>query len=345
MDALTGRLDKRELFEDGSNPSWLALDPSRSYLYAANEVSDFDAAGDGAVTAYAVERTSGRLKRLNTVSSEGAGPAHLSVHPSGKYVFVANYYGGVFAALPVLSNGRLGAASDVKRDTGAVGPARAANAPPGTFAISGHDRTHAHMIEADPAGKFVLGSDLGMDRIHIWRFNIEAGTLNAAGGSEEGVPAGDGPRHFVFHPNGRWLYSLQEEGSTLIFFDYDATAGRLTKMQQLSTLPQGFRGTNYTSEVRISRDGKFLYAANRLHDSIAWFSVGRDGTLALMGETWTRGDYPRSFTIDPSGNFLFSCNQRSDSITCFRIDRETGDLRFTGQYTPVGTPSIMVFLS
>jgi 6-phosphogluconolactonase (cycloisomerase 2 family) len=316
MDASTGRLEKRALFEDGSNPSWLALNPSRSYLYVANEVSDFDAAGDGAVTAYAVERTSGRLTRLNTVSSEGAGPAHLSAHPSGKYVFVANYYGGVFAVLPVLSDDRLGAASDVKRDMGAVGPPHAASAPTGSFAISGH--AHAHMIEVDPSGKFVLGSDLGTDRIHIWKFNMEAGALEAAGGSEGLAPAGDGPRHFVFHPNGRCLYSLQEEGSNLIVFDYDATAGKLTKKQQLSTLPHEFSGTNYTSEIRISPDGKFLYAANRLHDSIACFSVGRDGTLALMGETWTRGDYPRSFTIDPSGRFLFSCNQWSDAITCFR---------------------------
>ena len=344
MDPATGILEKRSAFEDGSNPSWLALHPSRAYLYAANEISTFDASGSGAVTAYAIEPTSGRLKRLNTVSSQGAGPAHLSVHPSGKYVFVANYYGGAFAVLPILADGRLGTATDVKRDTADVGPLHARSAPAGSFAISGHDRTHAHMIEADPAGKFVLGSDLGMDRIHIWKFNMPAGTLDPVGTSAA-VPAGDGPRHFVFHPNGRWLYSLQEEGSTLILFDYDATAGVLKMRQQVSTLPAGFAGTNFTSEVRISRDGRFLYAANRLHDSIAFFSIDSSGMLTLAGETWTRGDYPRSFTIDPSGNFLFSCNQRSDAITCFRVDRETGDLKFTGNYTPVGTPSIVVFLT
>lgn len=344
MDRATGTLEKREVFEDGTNPSWLALDPSARYLYAANEISNFDGAGDGAVTAYTIERASGRLRKLNTVSSQGAGPAHLSVHPSGKYVFAANYYGGTFAVLPVLSDGRLGAASDVKRDSGAVGSPHAASAPMGSFAISGHERTHAHMIEADPAGKFVLGSDLATDRIHIWKFDSKAGRLDASGGSDAVAPAGDGPRHFAFHPNGRWLYSLQEEGSTLMLFDYDATAGKLIKRQQLSTLPQGFAGTNYTSEVRVSGDGKFVYAGNRLHDSIACFKVGLDGTLSLVGETWTRGDYPRSFTVDPSGNFLFSCNQRSDAITCFRVDRTTGDLKFTGQYTAVGTPSIVVFL-
>jgi len=343
MDPATGELAKRELFEDPLNPSWLAFHPSRNFLYAANEISDFEGTQSGAVTAYGVDRLSGRLTRLNTVSSQGAGPAHLSVHPSGKFVFVANYHGGSFAVLAAGSDGRLRAASDVKRDTGPIGPVHAASAPPGSFAISGHDRTHAHMIEADPAGKFVLGSDLGMDRIHIWKFNPEVGTLESNGASAA-VPPGDGPRHFVFHPNGRWLYSLQEEGSTLIVFDYDAASGTLTQKQQISSLPPGFAGTNFTSEVRVSRDGKFLYAGNRLHDSIAWFSIGPEGTLKFAGETWTRGDYPRSFTIDPTGNFLYSCNQRSDAVTVFRVNRETGELAFMGQYVPVGTPSIIVFL-
>jgi 6-phosphogluconolactonase (cycloisomerase 2 family) len=345
MDPSTGLLTPRELFEDESNPSCLALHPSKSYLYAANEISNFEGTQSGAVAAYAIDRASGRLNRLNTVSSRGAGPAHLSVHPSGKYVLVANYHGGTFAVLRVLADGRLGTATDVKRDTGPIGPLQAASAPKGSFAISGHDRTHAHMIEADPAGKFVLGTDLGMDKIMVWKFNVEAGTLTPADKSPATVPSGDGPRHFVFHPNGRWLYSLQEEASTLILFDYDPVTGGLTRKQQLSSLPPGFAGTNFTSEVRISADGKFLYAANRLHDSIAFFSIGASGTLTFAGETWTRGDYPRSFTIDPTGDFLYCCNQRGDAVTCFRVNRRTGDLTFTNQYTPVGTPSIIVFLS
>jgi 6-phosphogluconolactonase (cycloisomerase 2 family) len=343
MDPDTGMLANPELFEDESNPAWLAIHPSQKYLYAANEISNFDGARSGAVTAYAIDRASGRLQRINRVSSQGAGPAHLSVHPSGKYVFVANYAGGAFAVLKVLAEGGLGAATDVKRDTGPTGPLHAASAPPGSFAVSGHDRAHAHMIESDQAGKFVLGSDLGMDRIFIWKFNAETGTLDPTGSAPAVVPAGDGPRHFVFHPNGRWLYSLQEEASTLIQFDYDSGTGALTMKQQLSSLPPGFTGTSFASEVRISRDGKFLYAANRLHDSIAFFSIGPSGALAYAGETWTRGDYPRSFTIDPSGNFLYSCNQRSDAITCFRVNRRTGDLTFTGKYTPLGTPAIIVF--
>ena len=159
------------------------------------------------------------------------------------------------------------------------------------------------------------------------------------------LPAGDGPRHFAFHPNGRWLYSLQEEGSTLVTFDYDPTRGKLTLKQTISSLPKGFAGTNFTSEVLVSPDGRFVYAADRLHDSIAFFSIGDTGALTFAGEEWTRGDYPRSFNIDPAGNFLYSCNQRADAIACFRINRQTGGLTFTGQYTPVGTPAIIIFLS
>ncbi len=256
-------------------------------------------------------------------------------------MFVANYAGGTFAVFPVQSDGRLGHASDVKQDTGNVGPIHAASAPPGSFAISGHDHPHAHMIESDPSGNFVFGADLGLDLIQIWKFDSVSGTLTP--NATASVPPGDGPRHFVFHPNRRWFYSLQEEGSTLMLFDFDPASGHLTARQTLSSLPPGCAGTNFPSEVRISPDARFLYCANRLHDSIACFSIGATGTLKFAGDTWTRGDYPRSFTIDPTGNFLYSCNQHSDVITTFRINRQTGELTFTGQYTPVGTPSMLTF--
>jgi 6-phosphogluconolactonase len=345
MNPSTGALSQREVFPNGSNPSWLAFDPSRTHLYAANETKTFEGANSGSVSAYSIDRSSGRLTLLNTVSSHGAGPAHLSVHPSGKYVLVANYFGGTVAVLPIISNGSLGQATDVKQDEGQVGPTRAKSAPPGSFAISGHDHTHAHMVHADPSGKFVMSSDLGMDRIFVWKFDVESGKLSPNDPASVTFPPGDGPRHFIFHPNGRWFYSLQEEASTLVSFDYDAAAGRLAEKQTISSLPKGFAGTNFTSEIRISPDGRFVYAGNRLHDSIAYFSIGKTGTLTFGGEAWTRGDYPRSFTIDPTGNFLYSCNQRGDAVTTFRIDRKTGGLTFTGQYTPVGTPSIIVFLT
>jgi 6-phosphogluconolactonase (cycloisomerase 2 family) len=345
MDPSTGTLTLREVFASDANPSWLAFDPSRTHLYAANETDTYQGASSGSVSAYSIDRSSGRLTPLNTVSSQGAGPAHLSVHPSGKYVLVANYAGGTVAVLPIRPDGSLGPATDVKHDAGPVGPVRAASAPPGSFAISGHERPHAHMVQSDPSGRFVLSADLAMDQILIWKFDAGKGTLSPNNPASAPVPPGDGPRHFTFHQNGRWMYSLQEEASTLIAFDYDAARGSLTAKQTISSLPKGFRGTNFTSEVMISADGRFLYAANRLHDSIAWFSIGPSGTLTFAGEEWTRGDYPRSFNIDPSGNFLYTCNQRADAIAAFRVNRQSGALTFTGQYTDVGTPAIVIFLA
>jgi 6-phosphogluconolactonase len=345
MDPSTGTLSERELFADDSNPSWLAFNPARTHLYAANETLTFRGRNCGSVSAFSITRPSGHLTLLGTVSSGGAGPAHLSVHPSGKYVLVANYEGGSVAVLPIGSNGGLGPATDVKEDLGKVGPTLATSAPPGSFAISGHDRPHAHMIHSDPAGRFVLASDLGLDQILTWKFDVQKGTLSPNTPGGVALPPGDGPRHFAFHPNGQWLYSLQEEGSTLVVFDYDSTGGVLAAKQTISTLPAGFAGTNFTSEVMVSSDGRFVYAANRLHDTIAVFSVGPAGVLTYSGEVSTEGDYSRSFNIDPTGSFLYACNQRSDAITAFRVNRQTGSLTFTGRYTAVGTPAAIIFLT
>jgi 6-phosphogluconolactonase (cycloisomerase 2 family) len=200
------------------------------------------------------------------------------------------------------------------------------------------------MIQADPAGRFVMHADLGLDRIFVWRFDQERGVLTPSDPAAVALPPGDGPRHFHFHPNGRWFYSIQEEGSTIALFDFDGTAGRLTPRQTISTLPPGFAGSNFCSEILVSADGRFVYAGNRLHDSIGIFSVGGGGELTYVGEQWTRGNYPRSFNFDPTGRFLYCCNQRGDNIAVFAVDRTTGDLAFTGHYAPVGNPSIIVFL-
>jgi 6-phosphogluconolactonase len=335
---VTGALRLRETFRNHLNPSWLSIDASGSHLYSANQLRP------GSVSAFALERPSGRLTLLNTQGAQGAGPAHMSIHPSGKYVFVANYGDGSVAVLPIGPGGELGISTDVKPSLGAAGPVHAASGPPGSFAVSGHDRQHAHMIQSDPGGRFVLSTDLGTDQILVWRFDPGAGQLVPNDPPFVKLPEGDGPRHFAFHPNGRWLYSLQEESSTMAVFDYDSANGKLTAKQKVSTLPKGFGGTDFTSEVAVSSDGRFVYAANRLHDSIAWFGVGRDGTLTWLGEAWTRGDYPCHFAIEPGGRFLYSCNQRSDAVTGFSINRKTGALTFTGHYTPVPSPTVIAFL-
>ncbi len=344
VDRAGGALTPAGIVEMGTSPSCLALNAAGTRLYSANETDRVGDDKQGSVSAFAVNRSDGSLKLLNTVRSGGAGPTYVSVHPAGRHLLVANYFGGSVSVLPIQTDGRLGEATDVKVDAGPVGPTRAAHAPPGSFAFSGHDRTHAHMIQADPSGRFVLHVDLGLDRIYVWKFDDQRGTLAPNDPPSVALPPGDGPRHFHFHPNGRWFYSIQEEGSTLALFDYDGASGRLSPRQTVSTLPPGFAGSNFCSEVLVSADGRFVYAGNRLHDSIGIFAVGSDGALTFVGEEWTRGNYPRSFAFDPSGRFLYCCNQRGDTVAVFRVDGGSGALTFSGHYQPVGNPSMIVFL-
>lgn len=339
----TGALTPAGIFELGTSPSCLTLDASKTHLYSANETDRVGDDNEGTVSAFAISPETNQLTLLNTVRSGGAGPTNVSVHPAGKFLLVANYFGGSVAVLPILADGRLGDATDIKTDTGKLGSTTAINAPPGSFAFSGHDRTHAHMIQADASGRFVLHVDLGLDQIFVWKFDDQNGLLTPNEPHNVSLPAGDGPRHFYFHPNGRWLYSIQEEGSTTVFFDYDGDTGRLVSRQSLSTLPVGFAGSNFCSEILVSGDGQFVYVGNRLHDSIGIFSIGKNGELKYVGEEWTRGNYPRSFSIEPTGKFLYCCNQRADNVTVFQVNRETGELKFTGKYTPVGNPSCIVF--
>ena len=328
----------------GTSPSCLAVNASGTRLYSTNETDRVGDNKEGSVSAFAIDPKNGNLKQLNTVRSGGAGPTYASVHPSEKYLLVANYFGGSVSVLPILSDGRLGEPTDVKVDVGQIGPTKATNAPKGSFAISGHDRTHAHMIQSDPSGRFVMHVDLGLDKIYIWKFDQSKGVLIANKPAYVSLPPGDGPRHFHFHPNGKWFYSIQEEGSTIALFDYDANAGQLKVRQTIGTLPEGFLGSNFCSEILVSNDGKFVYGGNRLYDTIAIFAVEKDGRLRRIGEEWTRGNYPRSFSFDPTGKFLYCCNQRTDSVAIFRVNRETGRLQFTGKFAAVGNPSHIVFL-
>ncbi len=344
VDRETGALTPAGIHEMGTSPSALVLNADRTRLYSANETERLGDDEAGSVSAFAVDPEDGHLTLLNSVNSGGKGPAHLSIHPSGRFVLVANYFGGSVAVLPIEDDGSLGEATDVKQDEGHVGPTTATNAPPGSFAFSGHDQVHAHMIEADPTGRFVLHVDLGQDRIYSWKFDADNGRLLANDPPFVSLPPGDGPRHFAFHPNERWLYSLQEEGSTVVLFDWNGETGRLEARQTISSLPPGYAGSNFCSGILVSSDGRFVYAGNRLHDSIGIFAIDPEtGELSHVADEWTRGNYPRSFQFDPTSRFLYVCNQRADHVTVFRVNREEGTLAFTGHFTPVGNPSIIVF--
>ena len=343
LDHETGALLDSKLAVESANPSWLALHPSGKFLYTVNEVSNFEGES-GAVSAFAIDRSNGSLQALNEVSSQGRDPAYMSLDHAGKYAFIANYGAGSITVLPIREDGSLGAPTDTRQDTGSVGSNTPTSAPRGSFANSGHDAPHAHCIIPSPDDRFVLQTDLGQDRIYVYKFDSVRGKLTPANIPFISVPTGDGPRHLAFHPNHHWLYSIQEEGSTIQYFHFDPETGALQEQQKISTLPDGFAGTNFTSEIVIAKDGRFLYGGNRLHDTVAAFSIAGDGRLKHIGEISTLGDYPRHVAIEPSGNFLYSANQRSDSITCYRINRETGMPVFTGQYLALGSPACIVFL-
>jgi 6-phosphogluconolactonase (cycloisomerase 2 family) len=248
----------------------------------------------GTVSALAIDPASGDLTLLNTVSSGGAGPTYVSLHPSEKYLLVANYFGGSVAVLPIQEDGKLQNATHIVADQGEIGPTVSANAPPGSFAFSGHDRTHAHMIQSDPLGRYVLHVDLGLDKIFVSKFDAQMGKLIPNDPSFAALPAGDGPRHFHFHPNGRWLYSVQEEGSTIVLFDYDSNSGRLAARQTISTLPKNYAGSNFCSEILVSPDGKFVYAGNRPR--------GKSGLAATIHEA--------SVSILPVGFSIVATSER-----------------------------------
>ena len=309
----------------------------------------------------------GDLTLLNALRAAGA-PAHVGVDKARKFLFAAEYVGSWFEAFPILANGSLGSAVFQQQDLDHVGPTTATNAPPGSFAISAHEGPdgHPHQMETDPSNQWVVGSDAGQDRIYVWKLTVGATPpLTPAAIPFVNTPRGDGPRHFAFHPNGVWMYSIQEEGDTIIFWRFNPATGSLTNTQQVSSLPPGFVGTVFTSEIRVSANGRFVYGVNRLSDTICVFRIGQDGRLTQVSHASTLGDYPRVITIDPSGRFMVSLNQRADNVTTFKISRGGGDggggqgenddrsgesnggdgsLTFTGDHTAVGSPSGMVFL-
>jgi 6-phosphogluconolactonase len=344
VDRSSGALTQLQLMDDIRNPSWLAVNPAQSRLYAISEIDNFEGTRNGAVVSYAIDPDSQRLTRMGAVRSGGAMPGHVSVHPSGKFVFVANAGGGTVAVFPVTAGGALGDASDLRPSVGARHRARAVDDPPGQFAVSDHDGPHPHMVAADPSGQFVLANDAGLDLTLVWRFDAQAGRLLPAEVPVIAAPSGSAPRHFSFHPNGRVFYNLYEHDAKVVVYDYDGTTGRLHYKQTVAASPPKFAGSILSSGIRISSDGRFLYVSNRLHSGVSVFAAAADGQLRMISDTWVHADSPRSIALDPGGEFLYSCNQKGDSITSFRINVATGLLQFTGRYEPVGSPSFMTLL-
>jgi 6-phosphogluconolactonase len=332
----TGKLTPMGLAAESTSPSYLAIHPNHRFLYAVNEVNEFRGQKAGAVSAFSIDRSTGKLKLLNEVSSGGTGPCHLTMDKSGMNVLVANYDGGSVAVLPLNEDGSLRNPSTFIQHTGSSVNKESQQAP------------HAHCIRTSPDNRFVLAADLGLDEVVVYRFDPARGSLTPNDPSFGKAPPGAGPRHFVFHPNGRFVYVINEIQCTLSSFSYDGVHGALKELQTVSTLPDGYnvRNEDNAAEIVVDPSGKFVYGSNRGHDSIAVFAIDRTkGTVTLVERVSTQGKTPCGFGIDPTGSYLIAGNQDSDTLVVFGIDAKTGKLTPTRQKLEAFSPVDVEFLA
>lgn len=333
MDGATGALNQIQVFEV-ENPSWVAVDANASHLYATSEVTAWHGvASSGGITAFAIDQTTGMIKALGDQPTAGSIPAHVIVDPSGKFALVANYVGANWSVLPIQPDGSLGPATGVTPVTGHGANTGRQEAP------------HPHHTQFDPAGAFVFGPDLGTDHVWSWTLNTGTGKLVANTNLDSApVASGAGPRHMSFHPNGKFVYVLGEMSSSITAFSYDAAHGTCIWLQTVSTLPPDFSGTNGTAEIIVHQSGKFVYASNRGHNTIAGFGIDQStGMLNPIGWTSAQGAIPRGFNIDPSGRMMLVGNQNSDSVVPFRISQTSGRLIPTGAVTSTPVPVSFAF--
>ena len=333
FDSATGQLTSIGLAAQTTNPSFLVVHPNHRFLYAVNEVGNYQGKKSGGVSAFAIDRTTGKLTLLNEVASGGTDPCYITVDQTGKFVLVANYTSGSVSVFPIQPDGSLGAASAFVQHTGhGTDPTR-------------QEGPHAHSIDLTPDNRFAIVDDLGLDETLVYKFDSAKGSLTPNDPPFAKANAGAGPRHFALNPNGKFGYVIDEMGDTVSVFSFDAAAGTLHPVQNISTIPKDFTKQNDDAEIAIHPSGKFLYASNRGHDSIAVFAVDADkGTLSLIEYAPTKGQSPRHFAIDPSGSLLFAENEKSDNIVIFRIDPGTGRLAPTGKVLDVSQPVCVKFV-
>jgi 6-phosphogluconolactonase len=333
FDPATGESSAVSLAAASDNPSFLAVDPGGRFLYAVNELDAFGDEPTGAVSAFAIDRSSGQLRLLQQVSSLGAGPAHLSLDRTARHLLVANYNGGNVAVFPIGTEGRLGPHSAFVQDVGSsVNPERQAG-------------PHAHFIQVTNDNRFAIVADLGLDKLLVHRFDAATGSLTPGSPPFVRVDPGAGPRHAAFAPSGHLVYVVNELSSTVTVFAYDPGPGVLRSMQTISTLPGDFAGTNTAAEIEVDAKGRFLYVSNRGDDSIAVFGIDPDdGSLASLEWVPSGGRTPRYFAIDPTGRWLFAANQGSNTINLFGIDPTSGRLTPTDRSLTVVSPVCVRFV-
>jgi 6-phosphogluconolactonase len=314
-----------------ARPSFLAFSPDRRFLYAVSELGN-SGKSEGYVYAFAIDRAMGKLTFLNRQTSGGGGACHLVVDKTGKFLLVANYGTGSAASFPIQSDGSLGGLVSKMQFAGS-GPNQARQKGP-----------HAHAVVLSPDNRFLFVPDLGADRIRIFHFDPKSGVLSPNTPADVAVKPGAGPRHFTFSPDGHFAYLICEMGSLVVAYRYDASAGSLTEIQTASTLPDGFAGENNCAEIEVGPGGRFLYASNRGHDSIAVFSIDRKtGKLERIQIESTHGRTPRNFAIDPTGRHLLAADQDSDRIVVFNRDSRSGKLSAAGKTVDVPSPVCLLF--
>lgn len=329
LDLATGALQRVGVTPNVAEPSYLALDPKGQYLYAVNELTQFGGQASGAVSAFAINPQNRELTFINQQPSLGGAPCHLTVDATGAFVLVANYVGGNVAVLPIQQGGGLGAAVDLKQHQGS-GPKPQQDGP------------HAHQVRLDGANRHVLATDLGLDKVMIYRFDARQGTLTPGEPSSFSTRPGAGPRHLAFHPNGRFVFGINELDSTITAYSYDGERGTLTELRTVSALPEGFTGTSYCADIHVSPDGRFLYGSNRGHDSIVVFSIDSAGTLSYVEHVTTLIQWPRNFAIDPTGAYLLVANQKGNTVVSFQRNAQTGRLTQVGQPLQIPAPTCLL---
>ena len=332
FNAGTGSATKAELAGKTENPSFVAIHPGGQWLYTVSEVSDFRGEKAGAISAFAIDKASGKLTLLNQQSAKGTVTCHLVVDKGGKFVLAANYGSGSVCSLPIDDDGSLGEAGSFIQHTGSSVNRQRQEGP------------HAHSINLDAANRFAVAADLGVDKVFVYRFDSETGKLTPNDPPFAKVAPGSGPRHFAFHPSGNYGYVINEMLLTVTAFDYDPAQGTLQEIQTITTLPGPAERGYSTAEVVAHPSGKFLYGSNRGHHSIAMFTIDQNtGRLTAIGHESTRGETPRNFAIDPTGTYLFAENQGTDTVVVFRIDQETGRLSATDTVIEVPSPVCLRF--